>query len=308
MFSQRGVMHLAHTVHDLQEVKRRLHANRLNGVDSEFLTPEADQARSSRSSTPRSSARYPILGASLQRRGGTARHDAVAWGYARGADALRRRHHPELRGDRHRRSRAAGSSGVETTRGAIRCQQAGRGRGRPLERARRHGGLSAADRKLSAAGAGLGAGQALRQHGDHVERRARLHQPVGQGRAGDRRRHGSVRLLQPARLASTSSSTRCRRSSSCFPASRACACCASGAASSTSRPTASPIIGRTPVENLYINCGWGTGGFKATPGSGHVFAHTVAKGEPHPINAPFTLERFSSGELVDEHGAAAVAH
>ena len=73
-------------------------------------------------------------------------------------------------------------------------------------------------------------------------------------------------------------------------------------------PDRSPLIGKTPVENLFINCGWGTGGFKATPGSCHVFAHTIAKGEPHPIVAPFTLERFSSGDLVDEHGAAAVAH
>jgi sarcosine oxidase subunit beta len=73
-------------------------------------------------------------------------------------------------------------------------------------------------------------------------------------------------------------------------------------------PDRSPIIGLTPVENLFVNCGWGTGGFKATPGSGHVFAHTVATGEPHAINAPFSLQRFSSGQLVDEHGAAAVAH
>ena len=73
-------------------------------------------------------------------------------------------------------------------------------------------------------------------------------------------------------------------------------------------PDASPIIGKTPVKNLYINCGWGTGGFKATPGSGHVFAHTIATGEPHPLNAPFALERFHSGRLIDEHGAAGVAH
>ena len=73
-------------------------------------------------------------------------------------------------------------------------------------------------------------------------------------------------------------------------------------------PDASPIIGKTPVENLFINCGWGTGGFKATPGSGWVMAWTIAKGEPHPLNAPFTLDRFASGKLIDEHGAAAVAH
>ena len=73
-------------------------------------------------------------------------------------------------------------------------------------------------------------------------------------------------------------------------------------------PDASPILSKTPVEGLYINCGWGTGGFKATPGSGHVFAHTIARDEPHPLNAPFALDRYHSGFLIDEHGAAAVAH
>ena len=73
-------------------------------------------------------------------------------------------------------------------------------------------------------------------------------------------------------------------------------------------PDASPIVGLTPVENLYVNCGWGTGGFKATPGSGWVMAHTIATGEPHALNRPFSLERFETGELIDEHGAAAVAH
>jgi sarcosine oxidase subunit beta len=73
-------------------------------------------------------------------------------------------------------------------------------------------------------------------------------------------------------------------------------------------PDASPIIGKTPVDGLFINCGWGTGGFKATPGSGNVFAHTIARNEPHSLNAPFSLDRFATGALVDEHGAAAVAH
>jgi sarcosine oxidase subunit beta len=73
-------------------------------------------------------------------------------------------------------------------------------------------------------------------------------------------------------------------------------------------PDASPIVGPTPVAGLYLNCGWGTGGFKATPGAGHVFAHTIARDEPHPLAAPFALDRFTTGALVDEHGAAAVAH
>jgi sarcosine oxidase subunit beta len=73
-------------------------------------------------------------------------------------------------------------------------------------------------------------------------------------------------------------------------------------------PDACPIIGLTPLKGLYINCGWGTGGFKSTPGSGWVFAHTIAHNRPHELNLPFTLERFSSGALIDEHGAAGVAH
>ena len=73
-------------------------------------------------------------------------------------------------------------------------------------------------------------------------------------------------------------------------------------------PDRSAILGLTPVPGLYVNCGWGTGGFKATPGAAHVLAHTVARNEPHPINAPFTLERFTTGRLIDEAAAAAVAH
>ena len=73
-------------------------------------------------------------------------------------------------------------------------------------------------------------------------------------------------------------------------------------------PDACPIIGKTPVTGLYFNCGWGTGGFKSTPGSGYVFADTVAHDRPHPLAAPFALERFHTGALIDEHGAAGVAH
>jgi sarcosine oxidase subunit beta len=73
-------------------------------------------------------------------------------------------------------------------------------------------------------------------------------------------------------------------------------------------PDRSPIIGKTPVPGLYLNCGWGTGGFKATPASGQLFAWTVAKDEPHPLCAPFALDRFANGRMIDEAAAAAVAH
>jgi sarcosine oxidase subunit beta len=73
-------------------------------------------------------------------------------------------------------------------------------------------------------------------------------------------------------------------------------------------PDASPIVGLSPVEGLFLNCGWGTGGFKATPASGWTFAWTLVHGEPHELNAPFSLDRFVTGALIDEHGAAGVAH
>ena len=73
-------------------------------------------------------------------------------------------------------------------------------------------------------------------------------------------------------------------------------------------PDASAIIGKLPVTGLYMNGGWGTGGFKATPGAGWLLAHTIVNDAPHPLNAPFSLERFTTGALIDEHGAAGVAH
>ena len=71
---------------------------------------------------------------------------------------------------------------------------------------------------------------------------------------------------------------------------------------------ASPIVSKTPIDQLYVNCGWGTGGFKGTPAAGLAFAHTIAHDDPHPLARPFSLERFETGHLIDEHGAAAVAH
>jgi sarcosine oxidase subunit beta len=305
MFSPRGVMNLAHTVHDLQEIKRRLHANRLNGVDSEFLTPERIRQLEPLLNTSRS-ARYPILGASLQRRGGTARHDAVAWGYARAADAqgVDIIQNCEVTGIR---TRAGKVEGVDTTRGPIRCAKlaavpaghssviaAMAGFRLPIESFPLqalvsepvkpclntvimsnavHGYISQSDKGELVIGAGTDQFTSYSQRGSfHVIEhtlRAIVELFSAFSRMKMLRQWGGIVDVTPDR---------------------------------------SPIIGVTPVANMFINCGWGTGGFKATPGSGHVFAWTVAKGEPHPIAAPFALDRFASGQLVDEHGAAAVAH
>jgi sarcosine oxidase subunit beta len=305
MFSQRGVMNLAHTVHDLQEIKRRLHANRLNGVDSEFLTPEQIKQLEPLLNTSRS-ARYPILGASLQRRGGTARHDAVAWGYARGADALGVDiiQNCEVTGVM---TRAGKVEGVETTKGTIRCA--------------RLAAVPAGHSSVIAAMAGFRlpiesfplqalVSEPVKPCLNTVIMSNAVHGYISQSDKGELvigagtdqftsySQRGSFHVIEHTLQAIVE----------LFPAFSRMKMLRQWGGVVDVTPDRSPIIGKTPVENMFINCGWGTGGFKATPGSGHVFAWTVAKGEPHPIAAPFALERFSRGQLVDEHGAAAVAH
>ena len=253
--------------------------------------------------------RYPVLGATLQRRGGVARHDTVAWGYRPRRRRARRRHHPELRGDRRSARDGGRVAGVETTRGTIGAGKVAIVRGRPHLGARGDGrasGCRSQSHPLQAL-----VSEPVKPVLDCVVMSNAVHVYVSQarqGRAGDGRRHRRLQLLRPARLVP-------RHRAADGGAARAvpdllarARCCAPGPASSTSAPDASPIIGKLPVDGLYLNCGWGTGGFKATPGVGWVFAHTIAHDEPHPLNAPFALDRFTTGALIDEHGAAAVAH
>jgi sarcosine oxidase, subunit beta len=305
MFSQRGVMHLAHSVHDLHEVRRRLHANRLNGVDSEFLAPEQIKAIEPLLDTSRN-ARYPIMGASLQRRGGTARHDAVAWGYARGADArgVDIIQNCEVTGIR---TTAGRIEAVETTRGVIRC-------GKLAVVAAGHSSVIAqmAGFRLPIESFPLQAlvSEPVKPCVNTVIMSNAVHGYISQSDKGELvigagtdqftsySQRGSFHVIEHTLQAIVE----------LFPAFSRMRMLRQWGGIVDVTPDRSPIIGSTPVENMFINCGWGTGGFKATPGSGHVFAHHVATGRPHPINAPFTLERFSSGELVDEHCAAAVAH
>ena len=305
MFSQRGVMHLAHSVHDLQEVRRRGHANRLNGVDSEFLSPEQVKGLEPLLNTSRT-ARYPIMGASLQRRGGTARHDAVAWGYARAADALGVDiiQNCEVTGID---VRAGKVEGVQTTRGAIACDKLAL--------------VAAGHSSVLANMAGLRlpiesfplqalVSEPVKPCVNTVIMSNAVHGYISQSDKGELvigagtdqfisySQRGSFHIIEHTLQAIVE----------LFPSFSRLRMLRQWGGIVDVTPDRSPIIGLTPVANLFINCGWGTGGFKATPGSGQVFAHTVATGQPHPIAAPFALERFSRGQLVDEHGAAAVAH
>jgi sarcosine oxidase subunit beta len=305
MFSQRGVMHLAHSAHDLQEVKRRLHANRLSGIDSEFLTSAEIHQIEPLLNVSRN-ARYPIVGASLQRRGGTARHDAVAWGYARAADAMGVDlvQNCEVTGIRTRGGKALG---VETTRGAIDCEKLA------LVPAGHSSVLAAmAGFRLPIESFPLQAlvSEPVKPCVNTVIISNAVHGYISQSDKGELvigagtdqfvsySQRGSFHVLEHTLQAIVE----------LFPSFSRMKMLRQWGGIVDVTPDRSPLIGKTPVENLFINCGWGTGGFKATPGSGHAFAHTIAKGEPHPIAAPFTLERFASGDLVDEHGAAAVAH
>ena len=305
MFSQRGVLNLAHNLHDLRELERRVNANNLNGIDSEILSTGDVKAFVPIINTNQNS-RYPILGASLQRRGGTARHDAVAWGFARAADerGVDIIQQCEVTGIKQDRGKIVG---VETTKGLIKARKVGIVvAGHSSELARMAGfRLPVNSYTLQAL-----VTEPIKPILDTVIMSNAVHVYVSQSDKGELvigagidgchgySQRGSLHVIEGqlgalCELFPIFSRLRMMRQW--------------GGIGDTS-PDASPIIGKTPVEGLYLNCGWGTGGFKATPGSGWVFAHTMATGEPHNLNAPFSLDRFTSGMLIDEHGAAAVAH
>jgi sarcosine oxidase subunit beta len=305
MFSPRGLLSLAHTQHELRELHRRVNAIRLNGIDSEFLTvAQLREFCPILDCSP--TARYPVLGASLQRRGGTARHDAVAWGYARGADSrgVDIIQNCEVTGFRISNGRV---QGVETTRGYIGARRIGMV-------AAGHSGVLAglAGFRLPVESHPLQAlvSEPIKPVLDTVVMSSAVHVYVSQSDKGE--------LVMGAGIDSYNSYAQTGSPPvvehllnallELFPIFSRLRVLRQWGGIVDTCPDASPIIGRTPVEGLYINCGWGTGGFKATPGSGWVFAHTLAQERPHPLAEPFALERFTHGYLIDEHGAAGVAH
>ena len=305
MFSQRGVMNLGHTLQDMRDIVRRSSANRLNGIDSEVLTP-MDIKRRVPVIDVGPGARYPILGASFQPRGGVARHDAVAWGFARAAD--------QLGVDIIQNCEVTGIRQVD---GAVTALETSRG----LIRTTKVGVVAAGHSSVMAAMAGLRlpieshplqalVSEPLKPVLDTVIMSNAVHGYISQSDKGElvvgagidaytgygqRGSYGIIEGNIAAIVTLFPSFSRVRMLRQWGGIVDVC-------------PDACPIIGKTPVRGLYFNCGWGTGGFKATPGSGWVFAHTLARDEPHALNAAFSLERFYTGALIDEHGAAGVAH
>ena len=305
MFSQRGVLNLAHNQHDLREISRRVNANRLNGIDSEVL-----DAKGVKDYCPaidlRGGGRYPVLGASLQRRGGTARHDAVAWGYARAADALGVDIIQECPVEGFRISNGR-VQGVQTGKGYIEAKKVGLvPAGHASVLAERAGfRLPVTSVPLQAL-----VSEPVKPVLDCVIMSGAVHAYISQSDKGELVIGAGVDKYVGYGQRGSLPVTEETLGAICelFPIFRRMRMLRNWGGIVDTCPDASPIISKTPVEGLYINCGWGTGGFKATPGSGHVFAQTIATDRPHAINAPFSLDRFRSGYLIDEHGAAAVAH
>ena len=306
MYSPRGVMMLAHTVHDIQVFKRHVHANRLAGIDNEWLTPEQAQAFCPPLNIS-PDLRYPVLGASLQRRGGTARHDAVAWGYARGASERGVDIIQNCEVTAIRRNANGAVEGVETTRGTIKTKKVGvvaAGHTSVLM------GMAGVRMPLESYPLQALVSEPVKPAFPCVVMSNTVHAYISQSDKGELVIGAGTDVYTSYSQTGALHITTHTVDAICdlFPMFRRLRMLRNWGGIVDVTPDRSPIIGKTPVPGLFVNCGWGTGGFKATPGSAHVFAATIACGEPHPIAAPFSLERFTTGRLIDEAAAAAVAH
>ena len=293
MFSQRGLFHLAHTVHDMQEITRRGYSNHLNGIDAEILDKEQVLKK-----IPyiNGDGRYPIMGALLQRRGGTARHDAVAWGYARAAE--------NLGVDIIQNCEV---KGIKTTRGSVKAKKVGLV---PAGHSSVLANMAGFHLPINSVPLQALVSEPIKPILDCVIMSNAVHVYVSQSDKGEivvgagsdaynsYSQRGSFDMIEHIMGPLVE----------LFPIFSRLKMLRQWGGIVDVTPDRSPIIGKTPIENLFINCGWGTGGFKATPGSAHTFAETVATGEPSKMAAPFSIDRHYSGALVDEAAAAAVAH
>ena len=305
LFSQRGVLNLAHTLQDVRDSVRRCEANRLNGIDAEWL--DADQVKEVCPIINVSdNIRYPVLGATYQPRAGIAKHDHVAWAFARKADELGVDliQDCEVTGFVKDGNRVVG---VQTSRGTIAA-------GKVALCAAGHSSVLAemAGFDLPIQSHPLQALVSELHQPVHptVVMSNHVHVYVSQAHKGELvmgagvdayngyGQRGGFHVIEEQMAAAVE----------LFPIFARAHLLRTWGGIVDVTPDASPVVSKTPIDQLYVNCGWGTGGFKGTPGAGWTMAHTIAHDEPHEYNAPFALERFSTGALIDEHGAAAVAH
>jgi sarcosine oxidase subunit beta len=300
MYSARGVINLAHTDAQLDLFARRGNAMRMNGIDAELLDRDAVRAMvplidmSDRT-------RFRVLGGLLQRRGGTVRHDAVAWGFARAADArgVDIIQNCAVTGFLREGERV---TGVETTRGAIMADKIG------LAVAGHTGQVAAlAGLRLPIESHLLQAmvSEPLKPMLDTVVTYGAGHYYVSQSDKGELVFGGGLdgynSYAQRGNLPLVEEVVACGLQ--LFPSFSRLRLMRHWAGIMDMSMDGSPIIGRSPIPGLYLNCGWCYGGFKATPASGWVYAHTIANDAPHPLNEGYALERFAAGRVLDEKGA-----
>jgi len=300
MYSARGVLNLCHSPADIDAAMRRGNAMRLNGIDSQFLSRD-EIARRIPNLDCSPHARFPILGGLLQPRGGTARHDAVAWGFARGADArgVDLIQQCEVTGIRVERGAV---TGVETTRGFIATNKVG------LAVAGHSSRLAAmAGVRLPIESHTLQAlvSDPVKPVLDTVVTSGAVHFYISQSDKGELVMGGDLDFCnaysQRGNLPSIEHVV-----GAClalFPSFGRLKVMRTWGGICDMTMDGSPIIGKLPVVGLTMTGGWCYGGFKATPASGWLHAYTMARNEPHPLNAAFTLERFAHGETIDEKGA-----
>ena len=301
MVSQRGVINLYHSDAQRDAFARRGNAMRLHGVDAELL--DRDQVRAMVPHLNFTDARFPIHGGLLQRRGGTARHDAVVWGYARAAD---RRgvdivQNCEVTGLRISNGRV---TGLETARGEIGARKVAMAVAGSSSRVAAHAGL-----RLPIESHVLQAfvSEGIKPLVDCVVTFGAGHFYISQSDKGGLVFGGDIdgynSYAQRGNLPTVEDV--CESGVALIPALGRVRMLRSWGGIMDMSMDGSPIIDRTPIGGLYLNAGWCYGGFKATPASGFCFAHTIARDEPHALNAPFSLGRFADGRLLDEKGQGA---
>ena len=304
MFSPRGVAMLAQTHHEVRGYRRTAQANSIQGIETEFVGPERVKALCPIINVD--GPRYPVLGALWQPRGGTARHDAVAWGYARAASAMGIDIIEKCEVTAINQSQGI-VTGVETSRGPIDCRKLG-------IVVAGHSGIVAemAGFRLPIESVALQAlvSEPVKPCMDIVVMANTVHGYMSQSDKGEMvigggadgfnnySQRGSFHHIEETVRALVET----------FPIISRLRMLRQWAGIVDMTGDRSPIISKTPLGNCFLNCGWGTGGFKAIPGSGWAMAELIARGEPGHLAAPFSLDRFREGRFIDESVAAGVAH
>ncbi|MDX8538107.1 MAG: sarcosine oxidase subunit beta [Mesorhizobium sp.] len=303
MFSQRGCLNLAHTPAQFDDYARRGNAMRHLGVDAELMT--VDQIKRLVPVLDVSgSARFPVIGGLMQRRAGSARHDAVAWGYARGAD---RRgvdiiENCEVTGFLRDGDRI---TGVSTTRGEIRARKIALAVAGSTGRVMQLAGIDKMPIESHVLQAFVS--ESLKPIIDTILTFGMGHFYISQSDKGglvyggdldgynSYAQRGSLPIVDEVMSEMLA----------LFPGLARVRMLRSWGGLCDMTMDGSPIITTGPLPGMYLNCGWCYGGFKATPASGLCFAWTIAKDEPHELNAPFTLDRFYRGLVIDDKGQGA---